>query len=98
MKTTPNPKATKKRRGEELFPPLPVPAPVLLGVGVGVGVISVMGVTVDEIEGTCVGNTDVDPAGSLGRGVLSTAVACLTNIRAPSSRALLMNVILPETK
>jgi len=96
VKTTPNPKATKNSRGEEL--PLPLlfdPLPLLIPVGDGVGVGERSGVvgTMDVEAGGFWVIIPVGAAGSLGRG--EAVAACLTNIRAPSNRALLINVILP---
>lgn len=97
VKTTPNPRATKKSNEDELelpleLPPLPLPLPELLPpltrVLVSVGEAEdVVGLELDRLGVVVVDATDTR----------AVSAACLIAIRAPSTTAGLMNVMLPGT-
>lgn len=84
VKTTPKPRATKKRRGEEPEfpppPPWPPPPPLLSPVPVDVGRGSEE--KVGEVEGKPVGEgARVDEAVGLEEGVVRVLETCLTWLR-----------------
>ena len=82
VKTTPNPRATKKRRGEELL------LLVLLGLGFPV---------VTEEVSVVVGDERVDDGVEEAIAVPTVEAACRTKTLAPSTSAGLMRAILIRT-